>query len=145
MSDSPVVHREAFWLLCDNVIGNGMSRQVYDSSVFKDSVVKIENRAAFFQNVVEWETWNRVKDTDFAKWFAPCEWISPSGTILVMKKTFQMLPDNYPDKMPAFFTDFKYANYGWYNGHIVCHDYGTSLIFENGMTKRLKKADWWDS
>lgn len=46
--------------------------------------------------------------------------------------------------MPIFFTDFKYLNYGFYDGRIVCHDYGTSLIFEHGMTKRTKKAEWWE-
>lgn len=25
-----------------------------------------------------------------------------------------------------------------------CHDYGTHLMFEHGMTKRMVKADWWD-
>jgi hypothetical protein len=142
MSTNPAMHREVFHLLCNNQIGKGMSRDVYDSKLLLDSVVKIEDYSGQFQNIIEWETWQRVKDTDYAKWFAPCEWISPNGSVLIQKKTQQA--HKYPDKMPVFFCDFKRTNYGMHNGKFVCHDYGTNLLFENGMTKRLRKADWWD-
>lgn len=142
MSDNPAIHRDTFWLLANNQIGFGMSRVVYDSKLLPDSVVKVESGSGQFQNIIEWETWERVKDTEYAKWFAPCEWISPTGSVLIQKKTLQA--HKYPDKMPVFFCDFKRTNYGIFQGAFVCHDYGTNLLFENGMTKRLKKAKWWD-
>lgn len=141
---NPAVLRDAFYLMVDHKIGSGMSREVYSSSVFPDSVVKVEAAAGFFQNVIEWETWQRVKDTPFAKWFAPCEYISPNGAVLVMKKTIPARADEYPDRMPPFLTDLKRANYGIYNGKLVCHDYGTNLLMESGMTKRMRKAHWWN-
>jgi hypothetical protein len=145
MSTNSTIWKDTFWMLCDEQIGCGMSRIVYSSQILKDSVVKVEDSVCNFQNVIEWETWNRIKETDLAKWFAPCEWISPNGSVLVMKKTYPVPPDNLPEKMPVFFTDFKSTNYGMHNKHIVCHDYGTSLIFEYGMSRRLKKAKWWDA
>jgi hypothetical protein len=145
MSTSPSMHREAFNLLCDEVIYQGMSREVWSSAMLPDCVVKVEDRRAFFQNVVEWETWQRVKDTDLARWFAPCRWISPNGSILVMERTRPASDRDYPEKMPRFLCDFKRRNYGMLGKRLVCHDYGTNLLFEYGMTKRMVRANWTDS
>jgi hypothetical protein len=102
----------------------------------------VEEDSGRFQNVIEWETWKRVEGTKFEKWFAPCRWISPSGIVLVMSKTIPAT--DYPKKMPAFLWDFKRTNYGMLDGRLVCHDYGTHKMFENGMTKRMHEADWHD-
>lgn len=155
MSDNAFVHRDAFNMLCDELIGRGMSRNVFSSKVLPDCVIKIEDGAGQFQNVIEWETWQRVKDTEASRWFAECRWISPNGSVLVMERT--RTPDlaRYPSHMPAFLCDFKRTNYGLsvavdpktgrQGSHFVCHDYGTHLMFENGMTKRMRKAEWWDA
>jgi hypothetical protein len=142
MTENVHVQREAFNLLCDELIGSGAGRQVFSSKLLKDSVIKVESGAGSFQNIMEWETWNIVRDTEYAKHFAPCEFISPCGSVLVMAKT--QTTRNYPTKVPVFFTDLKRANYGLYKNKFVCHDYGTNLMIQYGMTKRLKKADWWD-
>lgn len=143
MSDNAFIHRDAFNLLCADRIGYGMSRSVFSSRLLPDCVVKVEEDAGRFQNIVEWEIWQRVQGTDFEKWFAPCRWISPNGSVLVMARTTPAL--EYPEKMPVFLCDFKRTNYGIYDGRLVCHDYGTSLIFEHGMSKRMRKAEWWDA
>lgn len=90
--------------------------------------------------MMEWFVWNRVCGTIYEKWFAPVVQISPNGRILVMKRTTPL--GELPNSMPAFFTDFKRANYGVYEGRIVCHDYGTTLLMENGMSKRMCKVIW---
>ena len=136
------VNRDVFSLLCAKNIGVGVSREVWSSDVFPDCVVKIEDTKGMFQNVVEWEIWQRVVGTPFERWFAPCRWISSHGLVLVQKRTTP--PTKFPDRMPAFLCDFKRTNYGLYEGRVVCHDYGTALIFEHGMTKRMRKANWWD-
>lgn len=154
MSDNPIIWREAFNVLCDERIGYGMSRSVFTSKLLPECVVKIEDSAGRFQNVVEWETWQRVKDTDYSRWFAACKWISPCGAVLIMERTRPPAPDEFLDKMPAFLCDFKRTNYGMLapgpsrtgkDDFLVCHDYGTHLMFENGMTKRMRKAEWWDA
>lgn len=144
MSENTSAFRELFNMFCNEQIGRGMSRDVYDSEVVPDCVVKVETRVKCFQNILEWETWERVKETEFAKYFSPCRWISPSGVILVQTRTEKIPRNQYPKLMPYFFTDFKYDNYGMLNGQIVCHDYGTNLLFEYGMTKRMKKIKWWE-
>lgn len=148
-------YRQAFDLLCDQLLGRGMSRNVFSSKLLPDCVVKVEEGAGSFQNVIEWETWQRVKDTPASRWFAQCKWISPNGTLLVMERTRPAAPSEFPESMPTFLCDFKRTNYGmapsvtraggagkdWF----VCHDYGTHLMFENGMTKRMRKVEWWDA
>lgn len=150
MSDNNATWRQSFDLLCADLIGRGMSRNVFSSKLLPDCVVKVEEDAGRFQNIIEWETWQRVKDTDHAKWFAACRWISPNGTILIMERTRPPAPREFLDKMPVFLCDFKRTNYGMASlgkgrERLVCHDYGTHLMFENGMSNRLKKADWWDA
>lgn len=155
MTDDSPIHLEAFNLLCDERIGYGMSRQVFSSRLLPDCVIKVEKDPGYFQNILEWETWQRVRDTAHSRWFAACRWISPNGRVLIMEKTERPDPDAYPDRMPAFLSDFKRTNFGLSmledpkTGKpaktLVCHDYGTHLLFENGMTKRLKKAEWWDA
>jgi len=144
MSTSPAMHREAFNILCHSLIYTGMSRAVWDSKVLPDCVIKVEETSGMFQNVVEWETWQRVKDTPMSRWFAECRWISPNGSVLIMERTKPASDDRYPEKMPAFLSDFKRRNYGMIGEFLVCHDYGTNMLFEHGMTKRLVKANWTD-
>lgn len=140
---NPTILRDAFHMLCGDEIGSGIGRRVFTCDLIPDCVVKIEENGGSFQNVVEWETWLRVKGTEHAKWFAPCRWIAPNGTVLVMERTQR--PGRYPEKMPVFLTDFKRTNYGMLKGRLVCHDYGTHLMFEHGMSKRMRKADWWNA
>lgn len=154
MSEYSHIHEDAFNLLCDERIGYGMSRDVFTSRLLPDCVIKIEKDPHRFQNVVEWETWQRVRDTKVSRWFAACRWISPNGRVLVMERTERPDPDGYPSRMPAFLSDFKRTNYGLSmlpdpkTGRpaktLVCHDYGTNMLFEHGMTRRMAAANWWD-
>lgn len=147
---SSSAEREALGLLCGTLIGQGMSRSVYNCDILPGSVVKVETTAGRFQNIIEWETWQMVSGTPASRWFAACQWISPSGVILIQERTITPHPDDYVDKVPVWFTDLKKSNWGmsalrkdrlW----LVCHDYGTSRMLQEGtITKRTKKADWYD-
>ena len=134
---------EFFRTMCGQRIGGGASRDVYEFVPDSSLVVKFEVRNSMFQNVIEWETWKEVMETEHAAWFAPCKLISPCGTVLLQKRT-EKIRDKYPEKMPSYFTDFKYTNYGMYNDHIVCHDYGTNRMVVTGMNKRMRTANWWE-
>lgn len=135
---------QSYALLCDKFIGSGMSRDTYSSLLLPDCVVKVEDCARIFQNVLEWEIWQEVKNTKYSKWFAPCEFISPNGSILIQKKTEPMPLKKLPEKMPSFFCDFKKGNYGWFENRVVCHDYGLAYILNKGLNNRLKKVEWWE-
>lgn len=126
-------------------LGAGVGREVYVNLMDEDTVIKYEPEG--FQNIKEWEMWQEVEMTKYAKWFAPCITISPNGIFLVQKRTYKPLKVDYPEKVPSFFMDKKYDNYGVIIEKgikkFVCHDYGSfSLI--NGLNNRLVNADWWE-
>ncbi len=128
---------------CGKRIGNGIGRTVFVYDLNPQFVVKVEQSG--FQNVVESEIWNAVKDTPYAKWFAPVRHISGLGTMLLMDRTLPAPRRSYPSRMPVFLGDYKFSNYGLLRGRLVCHDYGSSIIASNGLSERMRKADWWDS
>lgn len=135
-----LIAHDLFHMLAGPKLGGGMSRTVYDWNLIKNAVVKFE-QPDYYQNVCEWQTWSRIKDTELAKWFAPCLDISPCGRVLIQAKT-KPIQGRLPEKLPAFFTDIKWDNFGIYKGRVVCHDYGLHLMLENGMTNRMTKVVW---
>ena len=132
--------------LLGDKIASGSERHVYPchNSLFKvPCVAKICTGSQVHQNIIENEIWSRIQYTDHAKWFAPVLAIGNQGRVLIMQRTTLKLPECYPKKIPNFFTDMKYNNYGWIGKQFVCHDYGLTLLMEKGMSKRMRKADWW--
>ena len=137
------LHSDVFRMLCGDHIGSGAGRHVYECAYDPSVVVKIETEAGSFQNITEWNLW---RDAEFiphaAAWLAPCIKISPCGIVLIQKKT--TTPKKYPDKVPAWLTDTKRTNYGMIGKRFVCHDYGVNLMCNSGLSKRLRKVEWWD-
>lgn len=97
-------------------------------------------------NVLEEEIWQMVKETNIAKWFAPCVEISPCGIFLLQKRVEMRPKGEYPKLIPSFFGDTKYTNYGWLNGQFVCCDYAgfISTSMTHKWNGKMKKADWWE-
>lgn len=129
-------------LFCGNKIGNGSNRIVYELETDSTKVVKIETSSSTFQNVIEWKVWQEVMDTKWAKWFAPCHFISHSGSILIQDKVHPITESQLPDKIPSFFTDLKINNYGIIGKQLVARDYGHNLLMANGLNDKMKKAYW---
>jgi hypothetical protein len=114
---------------------------VFECPLRDDLVLKIEVASESFQNIVEWELWQDNRDyKKVAQWLAPCEFISPCGIILAMKKTTKPTPSDYPKSMPYFLVDFKYTNFGMLDGRLVAHDYGRHRVT---ASTRRKKVEWW--
>ena len=136
--------KDLFELVVGDKIGEGIGRQVFEYLPDPELVIKFEDKGGSFQNVIEWNIWQRVQWVKGVHiWFAPCERISPCGTILLQKKTFTGDKKKYPLKLPAYLTDTQYSNYGFMKGNrFVCHDYGSNLMVENGMTSRMRKVKW---
>ena len=78
--------------------------------------------------------------TAISRWLAPCEFLSPDGRILLQTRA-EPLPFDYrlPDKLPAFLTDLKRANFGLLDGKLVCVDYAFVDIMPS---TRLRRACW---
>ncbi|MBL4769505.1 MAG: hypothetical protein JKY94_17665 [Rhodobacteraceae bacterium] len=137
-----VREQELVSVLMGERLGQGISREVFECPLRPDLVVKREREAGRFQNVKEWEVWQHVQYTDFARWFAPCEGISPCGTILFQKRTTPARAEELPDQVPAFLSDCKVDNWGRYDGGFVMHDYGYNLVTTRGMSKRMRWVNW---
>ncbi len=144
---SGVVAVDFFRTMVGKWLGGGIGRGVYVLGTDPSLAVKIETRSHSFQNISEWEVWNDLKNmnNDSAhKWFAPCHYISPCGAVLIQSRTKPLDKSRFPDKMPSFFTDLKYQNFGMLNGRIVAHDYGYNRFVHLGATARMRVANWCD-
>ncbi|MBX3490901.1 hypothetical protein [Parvibaculum sp.] len=137
------VWQEFVHTLTGQQIGNGISRQVYEHATDPTLVIKVEMTAMTFQNVREWQTWDALKDTKYAKWLAPCVLIGHSGNVLIQKRTQPIPAGKEPKRLPEWLTDHKRDNYGLYEGRIVCHDYGTNLLLNHGaFGAKMREAKW---
>jgi hypothetical protein len=140
------VFEDAFNLFCGDLLGSGIHRKVFECKLRDDLVVKVEDNEVqhawrAFANVHEmrfWEDHQHYKP--IADWLAPCEWMSPDGLVLLQKRV-SPLPLDYqlPEQMPSFLTDFKRANFGLYEGRLVCVDYSTTIP---NPSRKPKKAHW---
>jgi hypothetical protein len=135
-------YREARAILCGELIGEGSARKVYELRTNPDFVIKIETAGRSFQNVSEYETWQWVAGGPLAKWFAPCQFISPCGLLLVQRKVEPLRIAELPPRLPAFLCDLKRENFGLLAKRIVCCDYGTAHSAIRIASKRLVRAKW---
>lgn len=120
-------------------LGGGLSREVFEFVYDQRYVVKIETESQF-QNVTEHMVWEAVKDTEWAKWFAPVKLISPLGTALIMRRTHEApakAKAAFPKMLPDFLADSRDVNWGWMDGRWVVHDYGFTRLLTNGF-KRVR-------
>lgn len=129
-------------LMIGDRIGGGTARDVYALNFPPDgceSVVKFEDIALSFQNVIEWKIWGWVVETKWEKWFAPCHSIGGNGVVLIQRRTTAL--DRLPKRIPSFMVDTKKSNWGLYEGRPVCHDYG---MMPPMPVKKIKmvKAKW---
>ncbi|MEX2126942.1 MAG: hypothetical protein WD871_01695 [Xanthobacteraceae bacterium] len=124
------VARDLFGLVAGARLSFGISREVFAYKLDERLVIKFERGAYAFQNVVEWETWERVEDSPALKrWLAPCTAISPCGRVLVQRRTWPVPPHvKMPKRVPALLADLKRDNWGYLDGRIVCHDYGFTRV-----------------
>lgn len=119
-----IVHSDFMSMFCGPKLGSGISRDVFAHAHDKNLVIKIEQYAKSFQNVLEWQTWRWWKnEPKVAKWLAPCVEISENGAVLIQKRT-KPLPNNLSKlRVPEFFNDVKRDNLGLLGKQIVLHDY----------------------
>lgn len=143
--DNPVLSLEIIDFICGEHIGSGCYREVFEYTMDKNYVVKVENSYGEGENWSEWRIWSALHKTEHAKWFAPCTWISDNGLVMLQRKTKDLYSKEkfIPDKIPAYFTDIKSDNFGWIGRQLVCHDYSHCLeMFSGnyGLTKKMQKV-----
>lgn len=132
-------------LICGEPLGFGIARQVFVLGTDPTKVVKVEIAAGSFQNVIEWQTWNDLRETQYAKYLAPCHHISPCGIVLIQSRVGPLTARHERQPLPSFLTDFKRSNYGVLDRRVVCCDYGTNLLLNHGaFASRMRKPKWRD-
>jgi len=136
------VSRDFLDVMCGKFLGRGAGRVVFQCQVAPEYAVKIEADGSF-QNIIEWEVWGKVMDTPHARWFARCDSISHHGAVLVQELAVDLGVGQAPSRVPAYFTDLKTSNFGRIGRRVVCRDYGSNLLLQNGLTKRMRAANWW--
>lgn len=134
---------DLFGLVVGDPLGSGCYRKVFVWG--KEYVVKYERTAGAFSNAAEMRLWRDVRDGKLAKFFAPCLSISPNGQWLIQARTkpctLAQLKRAHK-RVPAIFTDLKPANWGWFKGKLVCHDYGNQNVERSIHGTRA--ATWWE-
>ena len=128
-------------------IGQGLYRKVFSLQNNPDWVVKLElDGPTPHNNMMEFAVWTACEFYDPGKqWLAPCWEIYNEGRILVQRKV-ETPPDDFewPERVPNWLTDLKKQNFGLLDGRLVSCDYGCDLPLAKGISKRMKKAEWWD-
>jgi len=130
--------------LCGKRLGFGCYREVFNFTGNDKYVIKIAiNDEGRSINLMEDYVWGEIQHSPLAKWFAPVISVSHAGKYLLQRKIERFSNSQYPQKIPAFFTDTKYDNFGWLDEkRFVCCDFGSFNFFQN-VSLKMKKADWW--
>lgn len=120
-------------------IGSGCSRTVYtyvpDPNRF---VIKIAQEDPT-DNFSEAAVWEAVKGHDVSVWFAPVQYISKNGQLLVQRRTRPLHPCQVPRLVPVFIDDPHSENWGMLDGRAVVHDYAYHNLMRTGArTTRLR-------
>jgi hypothetical protein len=138
VNGSPNIIIDAFSFMLGEKLGEGETRAVYDYVLDPNWVVKIAKRHPN-DNVLEFDIWHLVKNMQESKWFAECKWLSPSGHLMLQRKTKPL--SKLPDLLPNVFTDIHLNNFGKIGNQVVCHDYAFTLVRLIYLTK-IKLVDW---
>ena len=127
-------------LLLGDMIAIGGSRKVFENINDPTTVIKVlktnkEKNKLLSANKIEWNIWNKYRDTEIEKYLCPCISISDDTVYLIQKKAkliepgkhhkrsnqiWKLLPDdikNLPDSM-------WYKNWGILDNRYVIIDYG---------------------
>lgn len=132
---------DLFDMFCGEKIGSGIHRDVFACKLMPEYVVKVEkDDYREFANIMEAKFWwNNERYRPVAQWLAPVKALSPDGRILLQARCSPVRTTELPEKIPSFLTDVKPANFGFYDGRIVCCDYAWTIL---NPSVRWKKAEW---
>lgn len=137
------IQHEVNQLFVGRLIAKGSYREVYESNLNRETVLKFELRdTGRFCNVHEWSIWKDASESfpEVARWLAPCHAISYGGTLLIQARTTPI--EELSPELPDFLTDLKLKNFGRFEGRIVAHDYGNHRLFDKGMRRvRMRKVE----
>lgn len=145
--NKPIIdtYRDAFDLICGELLGSGHSRKVFTCALNPDWVVKVESgEFRRFNNVDEYRIWSDLQYApEYAKWLNPSRRLSSDGRILIADACDPVPRHMLPKTVPDFLTDLKPENFGIHRKtkKVVCLDYSTIIV---KPSLKQKKANWTD-
>ena len=149
ISNNQDINTDLILMMCGKKIGGGQFRDVYGFNIDPDRwVIKMETSNTSC-NIAEYLLWDEIQGLKGSlawvkEWFAPIQWVSPNGRILIMERTKEEPKTKgklRPKKVPDFFMDVKWDNFGWIGDRFVCHDYGFINRFIK-YGKKFKAINW---
>ncbi len=116
-------------------LGEGFRRITYNHVDDETLVIKFLKNLKDDHNLIEYENWEHLKDTEKGKWLAPCVSLSSDSRFLVQKKVRVL--DEPPENVPEWITvlgDYSFGgnkskHWGVYEDRIVLIDYGDKRLW----------------
>lgn len=137
---------DLFNLVCGKLLGQGVHRKVFECTLNRQLVVKveIEETYRFFANVHEMTFYNQAPYA-VQRWLAKPDTLSPDGRILLMERAMPATDvAEMPAELPAFLSDIKIENFGWLREgdtrRLVCLDY--ALVVAAKPSLKMRKVSW---
>jgi hypothetical protein len=110
------------------LIGKGWNRNVYEHPEDPELVVKVVTHLheGIDSNKLEWEIWNKIKDTKHAEYFCPCVDLTQDGHLIMQKCEKTKEKNEEKIYVLGFYVrDSKRSgNKGLLNNKMVIIDYG---------------------
>jgi len=127
-------------LLLGNIIAIGGNRKVFENVKDPTTVIKVlktkkEKNKLLSANKIEWNIWNKYKDTEIEKYLCPCISISDDTVYLIQKKAKLIQPGKHhkrskqiwnllPEDIKKLPDSMWYRNWGILDNRYVIIDYG---------------------
>ena len=109
-ANSPDSKFEELWMKCQNRIGRGTTRDVFEILEHADKVLKVMTRPSSYSNWAEVVVYHAATDKSF---FAEVHSWSLTGKFLVMERLDPVaLKDMVGHQTPRFVNDRKPSNFG---------------------------------
>ena len=116
-------------------LGEGFRRVVYDYTEDPGVVVKFLKNLEDNHNQVEYDNWQKMKDTERGKWLAPCHYLSEDCRFLLQTKV--KILDEAPSEIPDWIKNLgdwsfggnKSKHWGMLGDQVVLVDYGDKELW----------------
>jgi len=134
-----MTEREIDDLIDREPFGHGVGRAAFAVPSDPSVIVKKQKGRYPGANIIEWELWHALKETELRNLFGECFAISETGKYLIMERLEDLTNPGW-DKMiqvPFWFADRKCSAFGKAaNGAIKIRDYA-SVVLERTLDSRL--------
>lgn len=121
------------------LLGSGGSREVYECKLNPKWVVKIaKNLRKRVANKREWRVWEELRNTEDARYLAPCVAMAMDGSWLLQMRAVPTKRVFKNGPVHRWMKDMPAANHGIFCGQLVLVDYDHPEILERVQRKMNK-------